>query len=149
MLYLDPPSSHFPSLCMDLALGLSYQQASTQTHLSPKNLIPFWAPNPALPCTAHTQHGITVSTDSVQKSWQGGGYLGVTLNMTKRRNKAVPACLHSLPPDQRFVTFLGHIPLYVFYETTLQIFPRKMNTHKFWLQIQRSMVWHRQGDFHL
>ena len=125
MLYLDPPSSHFPSLCMDLALGSSYHQASTQTHLSPKNLIPFWAPYPALPCTAHTQHGIIVSTNSVQKSWQGGGYLGVTLNMMKRRNKAVPACLHSLPPDQRLVTFWVTFPFMNFMKPHCRFFQEK------------------------
>lgn len=43
--------------------------------------------------------------------------MGITLNLTQRRNKAVTACLHSLSSEQGFLTFLDHSPLYEFYET--------------------------------
>lgn len=64
--------------------------------------------------------------------------VGVTWELPKTGQtgqKAVTACVYSLPPHQEFLTFLGHSPFYEFYETMIQIFPRKTNAHEVWLQI--------------
>lgn len=124
MFHLDSLSRPLPSQTKHRAyLTIMSQPKHTCVQRNSFPSGPLILPPPHL----HSTH----TTPQCRITVQSEGHQGITLNLTKRRNKAVTACLYSLSSDQGFLSFLGRIPLYEFYETTVQIFPRKMNATSF------------------